>query len=84
MLPDDGKRKKRRSADTIHAIYRCDGFEQIKAAVLFVLIRNATLTLARLALHIEGATMKQRAFRQNTTGYVPSKKPVLGYGDKRP
>ena len=51
-LPDDGKRKKavvRQSLSML--IDRCCGFEQIKAAVLYALIRSDALTLARSAAH---------------------------------
>ena len=51
-LPDEKKKKKavvRQSLSTL--IYRCGGFEQIKAAVLYALIRNDALTLAGSAAH---------------------------------
>ena len=51
-LPDDGKRKKAVVRQTLSThIYRCGVFEQIKAAVLYALIRSDALTLVGSAAH---------------------------------
>ena len=52
-LPGDGKRKKAVVQQAIAMPYTrpYGGFEQIKAAVLYALIRNDALTLAGSAAH---------------------------------
>ena len=52
MLPDDGKRKKAVVQQSFPLrLIHYGGFDKIKAAVLYALIRNDALTLARSAAY---------------------------------
>ena len=67
-LPDDGKRKKAVVRQTLSTLIDCyGGFEQIKAAVLYALIRSDALTLAGSAAH-GGSRHEAKSVSTNSDG----------------